>query len=345
MNKRLIWLACIIALTGCSLTGCGNKVQETHLRGEITGLGNDTLYLYGTDGTYERIDTILVKEGKFDHTLHVDTIVSAVLVFNRGIYIPLFLTKKEDIMIQGSADALEFLTIEGSTPNEEYTTFQQTLKAQGKLSDNAPTAKAEAFIRNHPSSLVSIYLLNTYFVQKPNPDYAKIESLIEGMSGTLQDNPFIGQLKENVGKMKEIAVGKTAPYFRLPNAKKEMITRTEQFKDKYLLIHFWASWNEPSMKEQAKLRKINRDYKKSKTFGMLGISFDLDKAAWEKAIKQDSLTWQQVCDFKGLNSEVAHQYGIVNLPSNVLIEPNGKIAAWNVSEEELKQLVKKQDAN
>lgn len=340
MKKKFVWLACIVALTGC-----GDNSKETSIQGDIKGLGNDTLYLYGTDGNYERIDTIIAKEGKFDHTVQVDTTTSAILLFNRTTQVPVFLNKKEKIKIQGSTDALEFLTFEGGTANEEYSAFQQTLKALGKPSEEAWQAKAEEFIRSHNASPVSIYLLNTYFVQQTNPDYTKINTLIELMSGTLQDNPAIEQIKENLTKINNVAVGRTAPYFSLPNAKKEMITRTGEFKDKYLLIHFWASWSEQSTEANAKLRNINRAYKKNKDFGMLGISLDVNRKAWKEAIKQDTLTWQQVCDFNGILSDIAGQYAIQSIPTNVLIEPNGKIAAWNVSEDDIKRIVTKKNAN
>ena len=340
MKKKFVWVACLVALAGC-----GDNSKETSIQGDIKGLGNDTIYLYGADGNYERIDTIIAKEGKFDHTVQIDTTTSAILLFNHTIQVPVFLNKKENIKIQGSTDALEFLTFEGGTANEEYSAFQQTLKGLGKPSEQVWQAKAEEFIRSHHTSPVSIYLLNTYFVQQANPDYTKIDTLIELMSGTLQDNPVIEQIKESLSKAKNVAVGRTAPYFSLPNAKKEMITRTGEFKDKYLLIHFWASWSEQSTEANAKLRKINRAYKKNKDFGMLGISFDVNRKAWKEAIKQDTLTWQQVCDFNGILSDIANQYAIQSIPTNVLIKPNGQIAAWNVSEEDIKRIVAKKDAS
>lgn len=36
---------------------------------------------------------------------------------------------------------------------------------------------------------------------------------------------------------------------------------------------------------------------------MLGISLDIDREAWETAIKKDTLSWDQVCDFTGLSSK------------------------------------------
>lgn len=331
----------ILYMLLASLTACHNNSQETNIQGEIKGLGNDTLYLYGNDGNYERIDTIITENGKIDYTLQIDTVTSTLLLINnKTTQVPLFLNKNEKITIQGNASDLDFLTIGGNTPNEEYTAFQQTLKGLGKPSNKVLEEKVEEFIRNHHSSLVSIYLLNKYLVQKEAPDYAKINSLIELMAGNLQDNPVIEQIRTYSEQVEKIVVGKSAPFFSLPNVKGEKITRTDKFKDKYLLIHFWASWDSLSMKTNAKLRKINRDYKKNKKFGMLGISLDIDKKAWKETIKRDTLNWEQVCDFSGLNSGTVTQYAILSLPSNVLIDPNGNIVARGIQGDSLANKLK-----
>ena len=64
---------------------------------------------------------------------------------------------------------------------------------------------------------------------------------------------------------------------------------------------------------------------------MLGISLDIDKQEWQDAIKRDTLNWEQVCDFGGLNSEVAKQYAIKQVPSNIL--------AKNLKGEQLKKKI------
>ncbi|MEG1564325.1 MAG: DUF4369 domain-containing protein [Bacteroides sp.] len=336
MKKILVLFAFIL-----SLSACQNSIKDATIQGEIKGLTNDTIYLFGTDGGYERIDTILVKDGKFNHALKVDTLSSAMLLFGDKTQVPVFLDKAITVSLQGRADALPFLTITGSTANEEYTAFQQEIKGIAKPSDKVLEKKAENFIHTHRSSLVSVYLLNHYFIQKAAPDYAKISTLIALMVGNLQDNQLIDPIKTQLEEAEKAGTSKTAAYFTLTNTKGQFITWTELFKDKYLLIHFWASWDEPSIQANAELRKINRSYKKNKNFGMLGISLDIDKAAWKKVVKRDTLDWEQVCDFTGFQSETIHQYGIVNLPANVLIKPDGKIVAWNVKEEDLKRYITK----
>ena len=107
-------------------------------------------------------------------------------------------------------------------------------------------------------------LLDKYFVQKETPDFKKIKELIDVMAGVLQDKPSIGQLTENITQIEKVNEGKTAPFFSLPNQKGEKVTRLDKFKDKYMLINFWASWCEECDSTNVELRKINNKYKKNK---------------------------------------------------------------------------------
>lgn len=336
MKKYSILLIIIV-----SLSGCKKASNAASITGEIKGLGNDTIYLYGTDGLYDRIDTIYVEGGKFSHTANVDTITPVTLLFKDQTEYPVFLDKGNKIKIEGSADNLEYLTINGNTANEEFTAFQQALKGLGKPSQKVLEEKAEAFIRQHHSSFVSIYLLDKYFVQKEAPDFVKIKQLIDVMTGILQDKPYIEDLESYIGELDKANVGKYAPYFNLPNAKGEKLSRSSDiFKEKYLLLNFWASWCDSCSTSNAELRDINRIYKKNKKFSILGISMDIDKKSWKEAIKKDTLSWEQVCNFTGMNSETMTQFAVLELPTNILLSPEGKILARDLKGDSLKKKLK-----
>lgn len=211
------------------------------------------------------MDTLLVKDDKFSATLTTDTLASTWLQFSDGTEYPLYLDKGDNIKIKGSAAELTSLEITGNVPNEELTAFQKELKGLSTPSEKALEEKAEAFINNHPSSLVSIYLLEKYFVQKPQPDFALIKEMTANMTGGLKDRPYVDELLDLIQEEEKISIGKTIPYVNLPNAKGTQISRTS-FKDKYLLIHFWASWDPQSMEANAALRRIYKKEEKNKLF-------------------------------------------------------------------------------
>ena len=263
MKKSSILILIIICLCGC-----GKSSKKTSITGEIKGLGTDTLYLYGMDESFDRIDTIFAKGDKFSYTTSIDTITSAYLLIDNQIEYPIFLDKGNQIKIKGNIDHPEFLDINGNRYNEEFTAFQKELSSLNNPSEKDLEQKAEEFIRIHHSSFVSLYLLDKYFVQKDSPDFNKIKKLIEVMTGILQDKLYIEKLNEAISLSEKTETGKYAPFFSLPNIKGEKITRSsEDFKKKNLLINFWASWADSISNHQSnsEFKELYKKYKRTNT--------------------------------------------------------------------------------
>lgn len=332
----------ILILIAICLLGCSKQTNEVSLSGEIKGLGTDTLYLYGMDELRDTIDVIYTENGKFSTKLTVDTITSAFLLIGNRTEYPIFLDKGNKIKIKGDMSNPEILEINGNIYNEEFTAFQSELNGLAAPSEKVLEEKAEEFINGHHSSFVSLYLLDKYFVRKDSPDFNKIKKLTGVMTGVLQDKRYIERLNDYITQADKTEIGKYAPFFSLPNAKGEKITRSsEDLKKKYLLINFWASWSDSisNQSSNSKLKELHKKYKKSKHVGLLGISLDLDKKQWKDAIERDTLSWEQVCDFGGFNSEVVKQYSIKQIPTNILLSPDGKILAKNLKGEALKKKI------
>jgi hypothetical protein len=96
------------------------------------------------------------------------------------------------------------------------------------------------------------------------------------------------------------------------------------YKDIYLLITFWASWDEESRQRQRELIAIKEKYK-NHNFDILSISLDTDREEWLQAIDEDSATWRQACDLNGWKTSIVERMEVTHLPFNVLVNPSRRV--------------------
>ena len=319
----------MVILLTLLLCGCKRGNQQFTLQGNVKNLGNDTIFIYSQQGE-GKLDTIIVDKGSFRYTAPIDTLTRYSLLI-KNVEIPFFADKAIQVKVQGDASALAQLQVTGGNTNDELNTFNTAVFS---LKDStAIINKADSFIRNHPFSQASIYVLDKYFVHKENPDYGVINSLILSMSGELQDMGQIKELSEIANKQEKVGIGKRAPSFNGKNTKGTYISLAT-FKDQYILINFWASWCDNCDKENATLKKIQKRFKKEK-LGMVGVSLDINKKEWLQSIRKDTLSWEQINDFKGWDNSVAKLFGIESLPANVIIGPDQNIIAKNLKGQDL----------
>ena len=99
-----------------------------------------------------------------------------------------------------------------------------------------------------------------------------------------------------------------------------------QFKGKYILLDFWASWCAPCRAENPNVVAAFNKFK-NRNFTILGISLDENAEAWKKAIQDDGLTWQHMSDLKGWATPAVQMYQFEGIPYNVLIDTDGNIIA------------------
>ena len=144
-------------------------------------------------------------------------------------------------------------------------------------------------------------------------------------------------------------VGDIAPEIQntTPNGKQLALS---ELRGKLVLVDFWASWCRPCRYENPNLvsaweKYKDKDFVNGEGFTIFSVSLDKNKKMWTNAIKADNLQWPyHVSDLKGWYAQPAQKYNVRSIPSNFLIDENGKIIAKNLRgpklEEVLKELLK-----
>jgi peroxiredoxin len=191
------------------------------------------------------------------------------------------------------------------------------------------------FIRNNPSSPMTLFALNNYSGYRIEPD--EVEPLFNIISDKVKSS-WSG--KEFAGRLegaKRTKIGSYATDFT-QNDTSGVPVALSSFKGKYVLVDFWASWCGPCRQENPNLVKAFEKHKEQ-NFTVLGVSLDNTdgKEKWLKAIRKDGLAWTNVSDLKYFNNAAAKLYGITAIPRNLLIDPDGKIVATDLRGEALEK--------
>lgn len=185
----------------------------------------------------------------------------------------------------------------------------------------------EDFVKTHPKSAVSGYAI--YFnYQGPNVKGEELEKLVGLLDKSFLKTKYGELAQEKLVQLRGTTIGYPAINFSQASPEGKMI-KLSDFKGKYVLVDFWASWCGPCRAENPNVVNAYQKYK-DKGFTVFGVALDSNKDAWLKAIEKDNLTWPQVSDLKGWANEAAKLYGITSIPQNLLLDKDGKIVAKNL---------------
>lgn len=319
--KKLYLLLLSVYLLFC-LDSC-RQSDEFELKGELEGITSDMI-LVVFDDPESKLDTIYPREGKFTYTFSPDTLNIFRLVNDSGETFPVFADKGWKVSVKGS---FTYPEIKGDGPNNEYQEFLQSIHS---LKDSAQICRqAENFIKSHPASPASAYILYQYFSQSINLDLPLITKLTEPLTGKVKDCRVLNEVLQKLPEKRN----NTSAYLNYLSVKKRngeyLAWSNSGTQKQYSLINFWASWDKESITIKdslyAQCEKLSK-----KNLRIINFSLDYDKEEWLKKTQKDTEHWIEVCDYKGWSNQILKQQNVQRLPFNILIDRNRKILGSNL---------------
>lgn len=123
--------------------------------------------------------------------------------------------------------------------------------------------------------------------------------------------------------------GVTAPDFTLGTPEGKSVSLSD-FKGKYLVLDFWATWCPDCRADVPHLKEIHKAYA-SDSVAFLSVSFDTDKDKWTSYIRDNGMDWAHGSELKKWKeTTVSSLYYVKWIPSIYLIGHDGKVILGTV---------------
>ncbi len=135
---------------------------------------------------------------------------------------------------------------------------------------------------------------------------------------------------------KPLAPGDLAPDFAVKTLDGQEL-KLSQFRGRYVLLDFWATWCAPCIAEMPTIDAIHKAHGADRRFAVVSLSLDDKPADAASFIKAQEYGWTQ--GHVGPDSPVVAAYGATAIPATFLIGPDGRILAAGLRGEKLKSTV------
>lgn len=188
--------------------------------------------------------------------------------------------------------------------------------------------KTLAFIRENPSSVVAFDQLVTLFSDfTVNYSGKQIDEMRSWVADAWTGTPQLAALDSIVSRIKPVALGEKYADIDVQTPDGKTVKLSSLIPEgKYVMLEFWASWCGPCRAEIPHLVRVHEKYK---DFNIVSVSVDEKEADWQKAMKEERMTWTQARITGGIMGEEVKKFNITGIPMCMVLDGEGRFYRTN----------------
>ncbi len=185
------------------------------------------------------------------------------------------------------------------------------------------------FIMGNLNSYYTAYLLD---MKKSSIPFGKLVDYYTALAGNVKEGSWGKSIKGEIDMINSLMPGNSAPEFTSSDINGKKLSLSD-FRGKYVLVDFWASWCVPCRKGNPYLKEL---YKKYNGKGLEVICIaddDSNHDKWRDAVAKDGIEMfhhilrglKRVGNTFDRSNSIADKYAVHVLPTKYLIDQEGKI--------------------
>lgn len=367
--KKIMLALPVILLAGCSNTNPGSGSFE--LTGKLDNSHGETIYLQqlSADGVKDLDTATLDDKGEFKMDAKIAEIGFYRLKITDRNFATFIFSPNDNVKVTGNVENLgNSYTVQGSAESQLFwelnkasvanygkrdslqklfQSFVNSAKMDSTRIDSISNALEKPytalidqhnqylkkFIESNLTSFASLAAIQQLPAEQFGDLYKKLDAeLIKKYPNSSYTKSF----HDSFVKQNQISIGSMAPEINM-NTPEGKPLALSSLKGKIVLVDFWASWCGPCRAENPNVVEAYNKYV-GKGFDIYSVSLDRELEKWKAAIEKDHLVWKNhVSDLKYWQSPVVKLYNFESIPTNVLIDKQGKIIAKNLRGAELEK--------